>query len=204
MKQERRTFEFNIETRDRNDGSLPQIVGHAALFNSLSEVLTDQYGDQFQEKIAPGAFSRALKKRNDVRALVEHDPNRMLARTKSGTMKVEEDDKGLRVVINPSNTSYARDLLAQIRAGDVSGFSFGFYVLDDEFDNSGDMPIRTLNEIDAFEVTVTGNPAYVETEKALNLRTLIEEHENRKHTDTDYEVELMRMKLDFSEFLEKY
>jgi phage head maturation protease len=86
--------------------------------------------------IAPGAFSRSLPEFPDVLALVEHDTNRVLGRTTNGTLKLLEDERGLRVEIDPAPTSYGRDLVELVRRGDVGGMSFRFkpYPSGDAFD----------------------------------------------------------------------
>lgn len=132
-----------------------QIRGHAAVFNSLS---LDLGG--FREIIAPGAFSGVLK--DDVRALINHDDNLVLARTKSGTLSVREDSIGLAVEINLADQSYARDLAISLERGDVSQFSFGFYVGRDRWatDQTG-AAVRTVLEVSQLlDVSVVTYPAY--------------------------------------------
>src|SRR3569833_1214434 len=98
-----------------------RLSGYAAVFDSLSHDLGG-----FREKIAPGAFDRTLKEFPLVLALVEHDTNKLLATTANGTLRIAPDERGLRVEIDPADTSYARDLLTLVKRGDVSGMSFRF------------------------------------------------------------------------------
>ena len=81
-----RSFPFEIRADEEN-----KIVGYAAVFNQLYVDL-----GPFREKIAPGAFKKTIQEA-DVRALWNHDPNFVLGRTKSGTLKLQEDDKGLAI-----------------------------------------------------------------------------------------------------------
>ena len=111
-----RRFTGNCELRTivPETGGRTKIGGHAAVFNSLSEEL---WG--FREKIAPGAFAPALGK-SDIRALLNHDPNFVLGRTKSGTLQVYEDGTGLAVEIDPPETRWVDDLLVSIGRGDIN------------------------------------------------------------------------------------
>lgn len=135
-----------------------KIVGHAAVFNQLSEPL---WG--FRERILPGAFKEAIE-RDDVRALWNHDPNYVLGRNKAGTLRLTEDDKGLAVEIDPPDTQWARDLLVSIRRGDVNQMSFAFTVLDEEFSKENGENIRTLKKVRLHDVSVVTYPAYPQTD----------------------------------------
>ena len=142
-----------------NSGTL---VGYAAVFNSRSHDLGG-----FYETIAPGAFDRTLKENPDVLALVEHDTNRVLARTTNGTLRMQPDAKGLRVEIKPADTSYARDLLELVRTGTVQGMSFRFrpYKGGSSLDmKASPLPLRTLRSVELKEVSVVLDPAYPATE----------------------------------------
>src|SRR5262245_2558056 len=103
------------------DGERPLIVGYAAVFESLSEDLGG-----FRERIRPDAFTRSLQEGADVRALVDHDPSRVLGRNKAGTLRLRTDTRGLLVEIDPPNTTAGRDIVESIRRGDVDGMSFAF------------------------------------------------------------------------------
>lgn len=131
------------------------IVGYAAVFNSLSQVL---WG--FRERIAPGAFADALG--DDVRALWNHDTGIVLGRTKSGTLRLHEDEVGLRIEVDPPASAAA--YLESIKRGDVDQMSFGFNTLDDEWDEGDDgQIIRTLRKVKLFEVSPVTFPAYTAT-----------------------------------------
>lgn len=146
----------NLQVETRGKDELPRITGHAAVFNSVSV----DFGG-WKEVIAPGAFTRTLASGKDIQALVEHDDSKMLARTKSGTLKLSEDDKGLKVDISPANTTWGRDLIEQVKRGDVDSFSFGFIIEADKWEDTADnAQLRTLLDVELFEVSAVSNPAY--------------------------------------------
>lgn len=140
------------------ESAAPTFTGYAAVFDSESEPLP------FTETIAPGAFARSLKAKNDVRMYVNHDDNLVLASRRSGTLKLEEDSRGLLVTAKLPDTSYARDLTALMRSGIVDSMSFGFSVPRGGDSWSEDGMRRRLNEVRLHEVSVvTGTPAYAAT-----------------------------------------
>ena len=167
-----------IRMDSQEDGSEPKIVGYAAKFNSLSHDLGG-----FREKIEPGAFSRALSEGQDVRALVDNDPGKIIGRSTSGTLRMLEDDHGLRVEIDPANTTAGRDIMESITRGDVTGMSFGFTVKDDDWQIVDGENIRTLRDMDLFDVSVVTFPAYASTEVAL--RSLSEFQADMAAVDED-------------------
>lgn len=154
MEIERRTF--LIEFRADGDGQ-PEIAGHAAVFNELSEDLGG-----FYERIQPGAFASTLQSA-DVRALWNHNPDYPLGRMKAGTLALAEDEHGLAFTIQPPETQYARDLLVSMRRGDVDQMSFGFRTIRDRWEQTGGQIIRTLLEVELFDVSPVTYPAYPQT-----------------------------------------
>jgi HK97 family phage prohead protease len=155
MKQETRNFDADFELRAEGDGMT--FVGYAAKFNSPSEDLGG-----FVETIEPGAFRRSLRSRNDVKLLVNHDTGRVLASTRSGTMKLYEDEVGLRVEASLPNTSDGRDMAELLRRGDLNKMSFGFSVIKDSWNQ--EMTQRTLKSVRLFETSIVAFPAYAATE----------------------------------------
>lgn len=130
-----------------------KLVGYAATFNNETRIA------DFTETIAPGAFQRSLSGGTDILALVDHDKSRVLARTKSGTLRLSEDTRGLRFEIDVPDTSAGRDVLALAARGDLGGMSFGFTVEDGGDEWRGDK--RTLRNVTLHEVSVVQSwPAY--------------------------------------------
>lgn len=164
---ERRHFvcdALTIEERAK-DGGTPRavIVGHAAVFNQLSEDLGG-----WREQIAPGAFAEAIKA-DDVRALWNHNPDFVLARNLAGTLKLTEDTRGLAIEIDPPDTQWARDLLVSMKRGDVNQMSFGFSVRPNgqNWAKADDgTVVRTLTRVRLFDVSPVTYPAYPQTDAA--------------------------------------
>ena len=103
------------------------------------------------------------------RALVDHDPSKILGRVKSGTLELVEDKRGLRVKINPPDTQVGRDIVESIRRGDVDQMSFAFVTREDkwESDEEGNTILRELLDVDLFDVSPVTFPAYPDTTVAV-------------------------------------
>jgi len=148
---------FDVELRVSDDEH-PRITGHAAVFDKWSDDLGG-----FREKVRAGAFKKTIKEA-DVRALYNHEPNYVLGRNKSGTLKLSEDDTGLAIDIDPPDTQWAKDLQVSMRRGDVNQMSFGFQTVKDEWNNEDKSNIeRELVEVKLFDVSVVTYPAYPQT-----------------------------------------
>lgn len=152
------------EVRLDDTGGKPSIRGYAAVFNQLSEDLGG-----FREQLTTGAFTDAMGN-SDVRALINHDPNLVLGRNKSGTLTMREDAAGLYVEITPPDTQSSRDLLELMRRGDVNQMSFAFTVAkeDQAWTRDGTGPwIRTIKRVNRlYDVSVVTYPAYPQTTAA--------------------------------------
>jgi uncharacterized protein len=143
------------EMREAGDGM--SFAGYAAVFNSPSQPLP------FTETIAPGAFSRTLGSRNNVRMLMNHNPEKVLGSTRSGTLRLSEDGHGLRADATLPPTTVGNDLSILLRRGDIDQMSFGFTVPAGGDSWSDDGAKRELREINLFEVSVVTFPAYEAT-----------------------------------------
>jgi len=183
MQNERRDIAVAPELRAADGKKTAK--GYAALFNSRTDI-----GGYFTEEIAPGAFSDAIK--GDVRALVDHDSGRVIGRTTAGTLRMSEDDKGLAVEIDLPDTTDGRDLAVLLERGDITGMSFGFRVTHDEWDETGDVPQRTIHKVELFEVSAVAFPAYPDTEIAL--RSLDEARSDRRRKNFSAAATRLRMK----------
>jgi HK97 family phage prohead protease len=154
----------DIEVREAADGQPVTFAGYASVFNHDYEVY-DSFG-AFTERLAPGAFTRTLTEDPDVMLLVMHQ-GLPLARTRSGTLRLSQDDVGLRVEaqLDPSDPD-VQAILPKIRRGDVSEMSFGFRVPKNGQVWSEDYSDRTITEVnlargDVSIVSYGANPATV-------------------------------------------
>jgi len=153
---ERRTFTIkNVEARQAEDGTM-RLSGYAAVFNNDSVPLP------FIERIAPGAFRKTLTETPDVRLLINHE-GLPLARTKNGTLRLNEDETGLYMDADLPDTQAARDLYTLVERGDVDQMSFAFRVIRQKW-NEGRTE-RTLTELSLADgdVSVVTYPAYPTT-----------------------------------------
>jgi len=150
-------FEFDGEKEER------KMVGHAAVFNEVTEI-----GGWFREQVEPGAFRSSIRK-DDVRALFNHDENYVLGRNRAGTLALSEDSKGLKVTINPPDTQFARDLAVSIERGDINQMSFAFQVLEEEWirGEKKELDLRKIKKVRLFDVSPVTFPAYDGTDIAI-------------------------------------
>ena len=197
---------FPVEFRVKRDDDNAKIVGHAAVFNSLSVEL---FG--FREEVSPGAFTQTIQQ-DDVRALFNHDPNFVLGRNVAKTLRLSEDEKGLMYEIDPPDTQFARDLMVSIERGDITQNSFSFSVLPDgqewREDSAGTL-IRTLTHVKLYDISPVTFPAYPSTDVSLRSaeaealaaegRRILEAH--RPGFTWQVENDLRRRKVDL---IEKY
>jgi len=128
-------------------------LGYAAVFNNEARIA------DFTEIIRPGAFSNSLGAGADILALADHYPAKVLARTKSGTLMLSEDSRGLAFEIALPDTQVGRDVLTLAERGDLGGMSFGFLVGKGGDRWRGDT--RELLAVDLREISVVSAwPAY--------------------------------------------
>lgn len=157
---ERRVFnsEFEVEKQNDGEGEVLVLRGYGVVFNSESKDLGG-----FVEQIEPGAFDDVLS--DDVRALFNHDPNLVLGRSGAGTLRINQDLKGLRYEVDLPDTQLARDLYTSIKRGDISQSSFAFIVEKDYFseDLENNKFIRHITKVRRLiDVSPVTYPAYEE------------------------------------------
>lgn len=156
-KPEVRTFQVE-ELRVAREAERPKLVGYAAVFDSWTQI------GRFREVIRPGAFRRAIKEQQDVRALLNHDANQVIGRTKNGSLRMAEDKRGLKVEIEPPDTQVGRDTVRMVEDGYLDAMSFAFRVPGQSSERwSPDDRERELLDLDLFDVSVVTYPAYKDT-----------------------------------------
>lgn len=151
------------EVRADDDGGV-LVEGYAAVFNEETDI-----GGMFRERIEPGAFSEAIG-RDDVVFLINHD-GLPLARTRSGTLTLSEDERGLKIStrLEADDPDVAR-IVGKMKRGDLDKMSFAFWPDLQEWDDSGDVPLRTIKKASLHDVSIVTTPAYDGTE--IGLRSL--------------------------------
>jgi HK97 family phage prohead protease len=155
----------NIETRAaievRAEGR--KLIGYAATFGTEARIA------DFTEVVRKGAFAASIASGADILALADHDPKAVLARTKSGTLRLSEDERGLRFEIDVPDTTLGRDLLTMAARSDLGGMSFGFTVADGGEAWSGDR--RELRAVTLHEISVIQSfAAYAGTSVSVRTR----------------------------------
>jgi HK97 family phage prohead protease len=171
MSTERRSA-LELRASPPASGHKGRLEGYASVFNRPSDDLGG-----FTEIVLPGAFTRSLQSnRVDPLALVHHMPHLVLGRRSAGTLRLEEDSKGLSFEVDLPDTTTARDLLVSVERGDIKGASFAFTVAPDgdHWEVCGEQVTRELRDVTLHEITITPTPAYPDTEVARRaLDTII-------------------------------
>lgn len=171
---------FRMDGDEDNPNAPIGFRGHAAVFNSPTWIGGRTWG--FMEQIAPGAFTKTISDGADVRLLINHDPNLLLARTLAGNLSHEEDDIGLAVDADMVPTSYARDLALLLEPLDgedratIDQMSFAFEIIQEEWryvepdeddDNPRGYDLYTVTEARLWDDSIVTYPAYDDTDAAL-------------------------------------
>lgn len=159
-----------VEVRSDEDGLT--VEGYAAVFDEETDI-----GGMFREKIARGAFTEALD-RDDVVFLINHD-GLPLARTRSGTLTLSQDDRGLKMrTVLDADDPDVRSIAGKMKRGDLDKMSFAFYPDVQEWDDTVDPPLRTIRSASLVDVSIVTTPAYDGT--SIGLRSLQDYREEQK------------------------
>ena len=165
------TLEFRafagLALEQKAEGESREIVGYPAVYDKDSEVI-----GYFTEVIRQGAFTKSLKQLPDVRALLGHNPEAIIGRTKAGNLTLKEDSQGVRMVLNPINTTDGEKALEWVKSGVVDGMSIGFRVVTDRWSMKDGKNYREILEANLYEVSLVAWPAYKDT--SASVRTIEE------------------------------
>lgn len=171
MSESKETRYFELRAEAAIDSEDLVFTGYASVFNSPYSV-ADSRG-VYNEIVNPGAFSKTLNEQDDVKFLINHD-GIPLARTKSGTLELREDEHGLfvKAELDEANPRVA-EISSALKRGDLSEMSFGFHAIKDEFTDGGET--RTLKELRLLDVSVVtwpANPATIGKIRGVDLGEL--------------------------------
>jgi HK97 family phage prohead protease len=188
---------MTVELRAADTDSESRTVsGYAAVFNQWTEI-----GTWFREMIQPGSFANAIS-RSDIRALYNHNPDHLLARTTSGTLKVREDERGLFFEFDMPESR--QDLYDLIKRGDLSQCSFAFTVAKEEwrYNKDDDREERVITEFDQiYDVGPVVYPAYQSTSISARAQDKLNElreqrQEEKEDDDLEYKVASEQLELE--------
>jgi HK97 family phage prohead protease len=177
------------EIRADDDGI--KVSGYAAVFDQETDI-----AGLFREKIARGAFVDAIG-RDDVVFLINHD-GLPLARTRSGTLTLREDDHGLYMeTVLDAEDPDVRSIVGKMKRGDLDKMSFAFWPDVQEWDDSGEIPLRTVKKASLYDVSIVTTPAYDGTEIAL--RSLDGHRQDQRQKNFSAARMRLRMKRDLAQ-----
>lgn len=166
---------LNIREAAKDSGYIGVLEGHAAVFDSDSLEFSG-WEKPWVERIAKGAFSRTLREQPDVKALWSHRADAIIARS-PGTLALSEDDRGLHVEIKLIDTQQNRDVLAGVKAGLIDSMSFGFSARSVKWEAGKERDVRTLLDVDLFEVSPVVWPAYPDASISARSAMLVRSHD---------------------------
>lgn len=167
----------NIKVRTLESDSTTYLEGYATVFNQRSRLIFED-GKVFYEIIKEGAFDEVLRSENlNVKAVLNHDDTKLLGRTKSGTLELATDDKGLHYSIRMGNTQLHKDTIEMVQRGDLSESSFKYRVKkgDSSFkrDENGDL-LHIVSKVSGlYDVSLVNDGAFANTD--VNIRSAIDD-----------------------------
>lgn len=160
-------FKTNLETFTPDDGPT-RLTGYATKYNILS---ANRGG--YRDRFVPGVFGDTLNGADgfDVKAFVDHDEDKYLARAANGSLRLESDDDGLKFSLDLPDTQLGNDVAKLVQRGDLNAMSFGYVPAEFEWHDGEDMPIREHTAGTLLEVSVVFDPAFPQTEVVLASMT---------------------------------
>ncbi|PGA38107.1 phage major capsid protein [Bacillus toyonensis] len=154
---EKRNFSLS-EVNQSSDGFF--VRGLVNKSGAWSQTLYDKNGKPFIERVMPNVFARALQRAKDVKLLLEHDKNVLLARTKDETLKLTETSRGLEMEANLVPSKLSEHIHSSIKRGTLSDMSFGMIVLDEEWTQENGIDKRSITDLALYECSIVSDGAY--------------------------------------------
>lgn len=162
----------SVEFRAAETGDGLTLDGYAAVFGAATEI--NGYEGNFTEEIAPGAFKRSLGQRTPILQF-DHGQHPLIGSMPIGVIRnISEDAHGLKVRARLSDNWLIQPVRDAIRDGAVSGMSFRFRVIRDTWTRSGDLPHRTINEVELYEAGPVVFPAYAQTTVGVRSKAALD------------------------------
>lgn len=178
-----KTFAVSLEDTGK---AIPTLAGQCILYNQLS---SDCGG--WCDMFLPGCFAESQD--DDILALYNHNSDHILGRVSNGRLKLQFSDAGVSMSLDMSNTSIAKDIVTLIEDETVKGMSFGCFIDESEWDlNSYNLPVQKISKATLVEVTITGNPSFVET-SVLIKRSLEEAKKEAAAKKVEMDMERVRL-----------
>lgn len=177
---EKRNLTTNsVEIREDDEGKRT-LTGYAIKWEMKSVMMGWR---RFREQFKRGAFTESLTNEDQL-ALWSHDTSKVLGRTKNGTLRLFEDEIGLRFELDLLDTTSGDDAYKTIKRGDVDGVSFGFSMLKQEWDEADpDNVIRTITKAKLLEISPVAFPAYPDSEVSARSSDPYEQHVLEKRNE---------------------
>lgn len=175
----------SIKIRNNSEDNSTFLDGYASVFNQRSRLIFED-GKRFYEIIKEGAFDDVLRSEDlNVKAVVNHDRDKLLGRTSSGTLQLWVDEKGLKYSIRMGNTQLHRDTVEMVERGDLSESSFKYRIAkgDSVFqrDNNGDLLHIVSKVRGLYDISLVDDGAFANTDvvvrSALNDFEIAEQEE---------------------------
>lgn len=182
---EQRSFSLS-EVNESSDGFF--VRGLVNQTGEWSQTLYDKHGNPFVERVMPSVFENALKRGNDVKLLLEHDKNMLLARTKDETLKLTETSRGLEMEANLVPSNQSEHIHALIKRGTLNNMSFGMVVLDADWTKEEGVNKRSITELALYECSIVSDPAYTQSTVEARSQNIIEDVEVPNLTERNYQT----------------
>jgi HK97 family phage prohead protease len=173
-----RAVSFDLDERAKADGDGFTLEGYAAVFNRPTRI--DSWEGTFDETIAPGAFAKTIRERTPV---IQFDHGHDIATGSvpiASVDSISEDKRGLFVSARMFDNPRVEPIRQAIAGGAIDGMSFRFRVVKEEWDESDDIPLRTIREVELFELGPVVFPAYDAT--SVGVRSLLAELDDTQRT----------------------